>query len=334
MHRGRDASELVVGRGALGRLRAPGHWILALSVAWLSTPAAAQTPPAAQAPAAPATSSPLPAAPAEPTPPPSPSAPTLGAPALAAMSVEPPLGGAGESCRARSDCRPGLRCLGQVCVDPREGTTCGASRDCGGELLCIDRVCRSAVASHREAAGEAGDEAADEWSSFSLDGVHAFVGIGGRAGPMYGLIDGRDATVAADRALATGLFALRGGLIIDEHELAIEVSPMTFAWIEGAAGPAFQMNATYGRLLPLHRSESLNVYWPLRVGAGLFTGNTSDSVFFQARADVVGLLFQIGHVTIDVHAPSFRYAMWPSPRNDAAAHLMYWDFGAGVSYVF
>ncbi|MCA9625520.1 MAG: hypothetical protein KC731_41145, partial [Myxococcales bacterium] len=52
------------------------------------------------------------------------------------------LGEAGESCRARADCKQGLKCIDNVCVDPREGETCGATSDCGGWLRCIDKVCR------------------------------------------------------------------------------------------------------------------------------------------------------------------------------------------------
>lgn len=52
-------------------------------------------------------------------------------------------GGPGESCRARSDCADGLKCLQQLCVDENEGVSCQSRGDCGGRLACIDKVCSS-----------------------------------------------------------------------------------------------------------------------------------------------------------------------------------------------
>jgi hypothetical protein len=58
------------------------------------------------------------------------------------------LGGPGESCRARSDCRRGLACRSSVCVTTdREGAACGATRECGGGgLRCIQQVCTRSAA--------------------------------------------------------------------------------------------------------------------------------------------------------------------------------------------
>ena len=43
--------------------------------------------------------------------------------------------GLGESCRRKTDCKEGLKCVKRVCTDPHEGETCGATADCGGGEL-------------------------------------------------------------------------------------------------------------------------------------------------------------------------------------------------------
>lgn len=59
------------------------------------------------------------------------------------------LGDVGESCRARSDCRAGLKCVNTLCVAPapqtKEGQACEATPDCSadGSLRCIGRVCKA-----------------------------------------------------------------------------------------------------------------------------------------------------------------------------------------------
>jgi len=55
-------------------------------------------------------------------------------------------------------------------------------------------------------------------------------------------------------------------------------------------------------------------------------------VYFQARADLVGVMIKIGHVTIDLNLPSFRYGV--TDRNGAQAHYFTWGLGGGVGYVF
>jgi len=55
------------------------------------------------------------------------------------------LGGPGESCRARTDCAEGLKCVNQTCTDAREGQACEASSECGG-LKCIAKRCTSGAA--------------------------------------------------------------------------------------------------------------------------------------------------------------------------------------------
>jgi hypothetical protein len=78
---------------------------------------------------------------------------------LGACGDQPQRGGAGESCTRRDDCKAGLRCLSQVCVDtgdagdgpaaapaPGDGQACGARGQCAVGLLCVDQTCAEAPA--------------------------------------------------------------------------------------------------------------------------------------------------------------------------------------------
>ena len=51
------------------------------------------------------------------------------------------LRGPGESCRAKSDCSSGLKCVSNTCRDEMEGAGCAAKSDCGGRLSCIESTC-------------------------------------------------------------------------------------------------------------------------------------------------------------------------------------------------
>mgnify|MGYP000906236890 CR=1 FL=1 len=61
-------------------------------------------------------------------------------------------GEVGESCRARSDCADGLKCVANTCRDQFEGTTCESRRDCGPRLGCFKNVCAASA----DAASESG----------------------------------------------------------------------------------------------------------------------------------------------------------------------------------
>ena len=86
-------------------------------------------------------------------------------------------------------------------------------------------------------------------------------------------------------------------------------------------------------------SESVSVYWPLRLGVGIVAGgdNTGSLAYFQVRGDVVGVALKIGHVLLDFHVPSFRYAVTETHIFGAPAtqgHLLSWLIGMSASYVF
>ncbi len=251
------------------------------------------------------------------------------------------LGGPGESCRARSDCRSNLRCVSNVCRDEHEGLTCSATSDCGGELRCIANVCQSAIAP-TPGSGARASEPPNEWLAFRPEGVHFFAGFSLMGGPAFSVVSSNNITTNDERLRGAFLFGVRAGILAGRNEIALELSPMTFVYYENTPGPTFQFNVSYAHLLPLHEGRDASVYWPLRVGAGLFTGNTADNVYFQARADLIGIAVRVGHLMFDFHLPSFRYALsdiylpagFGGARNTALQHFMYWHAGASISYIF
>ncbi len=234
------------------------------------------------------------------------------------VAAPPPastLGGAGESCRARSDCQPNLRCLSNVCRDPLEGVSCGASAECGVHLRCYDHVCRAPGAQF----------AMPEGRRSRIDGVRPFVGISTLIGPF----------VSSEFGVAMAA-ALRFGIYAGIHELAIEVTP--FSTLYALEDPVFQANASYAVLLPMTRGSGVALYWPLRLGIGVVANTNDDNVYVEARGDLLGLAFQIDQIMVDFHLPSFRFA-WAPDRvtgysSISRSFIMTWFTGAGVSYMF
>lgn len=231
------------------------------------------------------------------------------------------LSGAGESCRAKADCAAGLDCVGETCVAP------GAAKP----------------EPARGETPEGGGSAGARWLAFALEGVHPFVGLEWSGGPEWaGTVWGQGSQFA--RWVDGGfLFALRGGVHVGRHELAAEVSPFTYVPTLPRASAVLQANGSYAYFAPIYSGESVHVYWPLRAGVGVMAGanNTNGLVYFQARADVVGVAVQIGHVTLDFHAPSFRYfltsaclASVTTTCVGATGHVFTWLSGMSASYVF
>jgi hypothetical protein len=271
------------------------------------------------------------------------------------------LGGPGESCRARPDCKAGLKCLENKCVDEHEGLSCAATPECGTELKCIDNVCvnpaiprkRPSVVHEEPPTGPSPEEeqakkqseaAWKAWNDFELSGVHAFAGITLGIGAVSGGFSGPRGSAWGSGADGAFDFAVRVGAFVNRHELAIQVSPFTYLWdlanLGGISGAAVKVSGTYGYFIPLTQSGA-HLYYPIRGGIGFFMGgvNTADNVLFEARADLVGLGLRIGHVMLDLHAPSFRYAITNGRfpfygGNGVTQHLLSWVFGFDGSYVF
>ena len=247
------------------------------------------------------------------------------------------LGGAGESCRATSDCKLGLKCIQQTCVDPKEGTSCGASSDCGGDLKCKNNKCVSGVGSAATAtttqsnATDTAPSGPSQWMQFELQGTHPFVGLAWMGGPATA---GTVSTGGRWDPSIEGsfVFAVRGGVYLNRIELAIELSPMTYAYYHPITGPAFQVNGTAGYSIPLTRSGGIELAWPLRLGVGTFFGNVGSHAYFQVRTDLVGLTLRVGHLLIDFYMPSYRMAF--TSVDNVTGVLLSWEIGAGVSYAF
>jgi hypothetical protein len=258
--------------------------------------------------------------------------------------------GIGESCRRRADCKEGLKCVRHTCTDPHEGETCGATADCGGELKCINQRCTSpgspsstsstarAPSEGEGGGGEAKPEASAsapaDWMKFRIDdgGVHPFIGITGLLGGFG--IAGQTADGGPSQFGAVGsalLFALKGGVIVGgHHELAVELTP--FFTANPGTGAVFEMNASYGYLIPITE----HVSWPLRLGAGIMAGpspNALDLAWFELRADLVGLNIHVGHFMVDLHLPSFRYFLTDA-GGGVKGHIFNWLFGASFGYAF
>ncbi|MBL8923129.1 MAG: hypothetical protein JNJ54_30040 [Myxococcaceae bacterium] len=74
---------------------------------------------------------------------------TLLVTAFLSQTADASLGDVGESCRARSDCRAGLKCVNSMCTAPiaatKEGLSCEATSDCSsdGSLRCVAKVCKA-----------------------------------------------------------------------------------------------------------------------------------------------------------------------------------------------
>lgn len=223
------------------------------------------------------------------------------------------LGAAGESCRTENDCKLGLRCVELTCTDPKSTTK------------------PTSTSSSSSESAPSGSGAPSEWMTFDLgNGIHPFVGAAWMGGPAYGgLVGGRFDTGISGSFLA----AIRGGVYIDgKHEIQVELSPFTYAFYHPIQGPQFQVNATYGFLIPLVRKSTISMYWPLRAGIGTFFGNIGGDVYFQARADLVGFAIRIGHLMIDFHLPSYRFAV--TSVRGLTPVVFSWEIGAGVAYAF
>ena len=257
---------------------------------------------------------------------------------------QPPqtLGGPGESCRARSDCKGGLRCVSQVCTDEHEGQACGATSDCGGgDLRCIQNKCTTpGAAAHSSSGGGSGSSAGgDDWMKFNpTDGnMHPYVGLTFAGGFMTAGISGNTPFTGGFNTFRGGLlFALNGGLYLGNHQLSFEIAPVTY-WptLASPPGPAFEMSANYAYMIPLTESGNMHVFWPIRFGLGMAAGpdlNLLGLAWFQARLDLIGVAVQMGHVVVDFHLPTFRYAI--TDKSGVQAHLLDWLFGASIGYVF
>jgi hypothetical protein len=204
-----------------------------------------------------------------------------------------------------------------------EGASCTARTDCGGKLACVAEKCvvPGAAANGGNAGGAnggngSGSSGGDSKSWKGYEGVRPFVGITLGGGPTF-LGSSLGSTTQGGF-----LFALKGGVLIDRIELGAEISPVTFLPYAGSGGkPTLQANIYGGYHIPI----SGPISWPLRAGIGILAVNTNGLVFFEGRADLIGISALVGPVLLDLHAPSFRIF-----ANDVG-YSMHFMFGIGAA---
>ena len=162
----------------------------------------------------------------------------------------------------------------------------------------------------------------DRWMSFQLEGTHLYAGISLAPGVSMGLDYDSGATSDSAGGFA---FAFRFGALFGRTELGIEISPVATV-VDFDARANFTLNGHVGYLVPLTQ----NLYWPLRFGVGFLAVNTARAdALFQARADLIGLGYKLGHVLVEANLPTFRF----TTDFDAGA-VMTWGFNFSASYVF
>lgn len=232
------------------------------------------------------------------------------------------LGGAGESCTARSDCQEGLKCIAQTCQTEAsasgggsgDGSGSGGRSNGGGGSSSGGSS--SGGGGGGSSGGGSGDMMADE-----LEGLRAHMGIIFGGGPSH-LDD------PADFVQGSLLFALKGGILIDRFEIGLEFAPATYVISFRPDVPSVHLNAYAGYHIPLYQSIS----WPLRLGIGFttptFDGEALDTLL-ALRADLIGVSVLLAdQFLLDVHLPSWRINV--DTQNDGA--LFSYIFAIGASW--
>ncbi len=214
---------------------------------------------------------------------------------VASLKVRTAVGGAGESCEARSDCEEGLRCVEHVCLAPGQTPP-------GKKLPKPEPEEPSAPAR-------------------GFDGLRGHLGLMLGGGPTHTEITTR----GTEGSL---LFSLKGGVLIDRAELGLEFSPASFVLAFGPDIPMVQMNAYFG----YHIEVVEPVSWPLRFGVGFShfapAGGRSDDVTLEGRLDLLGVSVLLDPILLDVYAPSFRVN-----SNLDDGHFFTYVFGVGASWL-
>lgn len=152
------------------------------------------------------------------------------------------------------------------------------------------------------------------WLSFRLEGTRGRIGFSFAPG----LIKTRDPDGGWAPAHLTFMVAFHGAVLFGRTELGLELAPVPFG-----------VNIFAGRYIPLYDRPGamVRIFWPLRGGLGI-TG--VEPVHLQARADLAGVAFLVGHLLFELSLPSLRY----HTEFDPAQHHLSWLFGAAFSYAF
>jgi hypothetical protein len=213
-------------------------------------------------------------------------------------------------------CRPGFACANGKCVSACN-PPCAGSEICTAALQCIPDP------------GAEGAEEPEADRERHLVGVRGFAGI--VVGGGFSMHTFRTGPNELQDPTTWGafLFALRGGLLLNQLELGLELAPGTYAPVIGDSSPALDNDkwlTSFTGTVGYHVGVSRSVYWPLRIGAGLMAGN--DHTDFQGRLELLNLSIKTKYVLIDFSFPSIRYA---SDFDDY--HRWTGLFNVGVSYV-
>lgn len=206
-----------------------------------------------------------------------------------------------------------------------------------GLLFVITVMSCAATGSAQESAAPAADTDADAEEPAGMHGIHPFVGADLGFGGAQFLNIGKGDLAGGGAAF---LFGLRGGVLIERHELSAEISPMTYVpiTVSGLQGPSVQFTAGYGVYIPIRERPGMSIYWPMRLQFGGLFGNTVLGLgYFQLVAELVGIALRVpvgsGAIVIDFHGPSFRYAVSGNGNKSAAMYLTIMP-GVAASYVF
>lgn len=233
------------------------------------------------------------------------------------------LGGAGESCTARSDCQDGLKCIAQTCqVEGSAGGGASGGGSSGGGSSGGNSGGGSYGGGNNSGGGSSGGGGgSDDMLGDELDGMRAHMGIIFGGGPSH-LDD------PADQVQGSLLFALKGGIFVDRFEIGLEFAPATYVINFNPDLPSVHLNAYGGYHIPVYKSIS----WPLRLGIGFttptFDGEAGDTLV-AVRADLIGVSALLAdQFLIDVHLPSWRINIDPEGNGALFSYI----FGVGASW--
>jgi hypothetical protein len=163
------------------------------------------------------------------------------------------------------------------------------------------------------------------WADFTLGGTRFFGGITLAPG-MTGYWN-YGGPVDVEPAF---FFALRLGVLFEKTELALEIAPKTWVWdLDDPKRKSFSLNASIGGLIRVAN----HAYWPIRFGLGLTAGdletpNVQKNVYMQGRIDLIGIVYQYGHLLFEVNLPSTRFH-----SEFQNIGIWAWLFNLSVSYV-
>jgi hypothetical protein len=160
------------------------------------------------------------------------------------------------------------------------------------------------------------------------DDFTGFAGLGLAAGPHLPI----DLATSVTQRVVGGVVGwLRGGLLIDGFELSLDVAPVTEFYQVGQS-PVLWAGLNGGYYVPFADLGGGDLAWPLRVGAGIWAINLptrTRPVMFNARADLIGLAYNLGWLLVEAHLPSLRFA-----TDFERIGLLQLDFGLSAAYVF